>query len=70
LPGEVRKVTEEQKIELTNGVSALVNELAKPTFVFRMAWPDRLRTKSARTRAFNAAAEVDRVVRQYVEATR
>jgi len=58
------------KTDFIGNVSGLVNSLAKPMFVFRMAWPDRLRTKSARTRAFNAAAEIDRVVRQYVEATR
>lgn len=58
-------MTEEQKTELTNAVSGLVNQLAKPMFVFRMAWPDRLHTKSARTRTFNAAAEIDRIVRQY-----
>lgn len=59
-------MTEEQRTELVDGVSGLVNELAKPTFVFRMAWPMRLYRKSARTRAFNAAAEIDRVVQQYV----
>jgi hypothetical protein len=59
-------MTEEQRTELTNGVSGLVNQLAKPMFVFRMAWPIRLQRKSARTRAFNAAAEIDRIVRQYV----
>lgn len=59
-------MTEEQLTEFTDGISGLLNQLAKPTFVFRMAWPDRLRTKSARTRAFNAAAEIDRIVRDYV----
>lgn len=62
-------MTEEQRTELVWGVSGLVNQLAKPMFVFRMAWPDRLRTKSARTRTFNAAAEVDRIVRHYVRST-
>lgn len=63
-------MTDEQKIEFLDGINGLVDSLARPTFVFRMAWPDRLRTKSARTRAFNAATEIDRVVRQYVEVTR
>lgn len=62
-------MTDEQKTEFLAGVEGLVNSLAKPTFVFRMAWSDRLRTKSARTRALNAAAEIDRVVRHYVRNT-
>lgn len=50
-------------------ISDLVDSLAKPIFIFRMAWVNQLRTKSARTRVFNAAVEIDRVVRQYVRST-
>lgn len=63
-------MTNEQKIDFLAGVEGLVNQLSKPTFVFRMAWPQRLTRKSARTRAFNAAAEIDRVVRHYAETIR
>jgi hypothetical protein len=58
--------------ELLGRVSGLVNALARPLFVWRMAasmawrYPETSMTRSARTRLVNAARDIDRLAALYV----
>ena len=58
-------------LELVRRVGELVNAMARPLFVWRMAGPlatgspDTALTRSARTRLANAAREIDRLVALY-----
>lgn len=62
---------ESDEVQLGRRVNELVNAMAKPLFMYRMAQPmavtspDTPQTRSARTRLANAAREIDRLVTLY-----
>lgn len=64
-------VEETDEVQLLRRVNELVNAMARPLFMWRMAAPtavtspDTPQTRSARTRLANAAREIDRLVTLY-----
>lgn len=62
---------ESPEVELLERVNALVNAMARPLFMWRMAaplaktHPDTAQTRSARTRLAIAAREIDRIATLY-----
>lgn len=52
--------------DIRSEVDQLVDKLAKPTFVLRMARPLENKNKSAKTRAHNARKEIEDIIYNYM----